>query len=94
MVAAPRDEAVEVSSWVLSCRAFSRRVEHRMLRALFDRFGARTVAVVYTPTARNARVREFLGEFTEVCDDETVRVPRERFDAACPPLYDEVVMHE
>ncbi|HEX7235642.1 MAG TPA: HAD-IIIC family phosphatase [Gammaproteobacteria bacterium] len=94
MVAAPRDEAVEVSSWVLSCRAFSRRVEHRMLRVLFDRFGARTVAVVYTPTARNGRVREFLGEFAEVGDDETVRVPRERFDAACPPLYDEVVMHE
>jgi FkbH-like protein len=91
IVAAPRDEAVEVSSWVLSCRAFSRRVEHRMLRALFDRFGARTVSVVYTPTARNGRVREFLGAFADVGENETVRVPRERFDAACPHLYDEVM---
>ena len=94
MVAAPREEAVEVSAWVLSCRAFSRRVEYRMLRALFDRFRARTVSVIYTPTARNARVREFLGAFADVGENDTVRVPRERFDAACPHLYDEVVTHE
>jgi FkbH-like protein len=94
MVAAPRDEAVEVSAWVLSCRAFSRRVEYRMLRALFDRFRARTVSVVYTPTARNARVREFLAAFADVGERDTVHVPRERFDAACPRLYDEVVTHE
>jgi FkbH-like protein len=94
MVAAPRNEAVEVSAWVLSCRAFSRRVEYRMLRALFDRFRARTVSVVYTPTARNARVREFLAAFADVGERDTVHVPRERFDAACPRLYDEVVTHE
>ncbi|HEY3519329.1 MAG TPA: HAD-IIIC family phosphatase [Gammaproteobacteria bacterium] len=94
IVAAPRDEAVEVSAWVLSCRAFSRRVEYRMLRALFDHFHTRTVSVVYTPTARNARVREFLAAFADVGERDTVRVPRERFDAACPQLYDEVVTHE
>jgi hypothetical protein len=65
-----------------------------MLRALFERFRARTVSVVYTPTARNARVREFLRAFAEVGESDTVRVPRERFDAACPHLYDEVVTHE
>ncbi|HVJ31448.1 MAG TPA: HAD-IIIC family phosphatase [Gammaproteobacteria bacterium] len=94
MVAAPREEAVEVSAWVLSCRAFSRRVEYRMLRALFDRFRTRTVSVVYTPTERNARVREFLAGFADVGESDAVRVPRERFDAACPHLYDEVVTHE
>ena len=94
MIAAPRAEAVEVSAWVLSCRAFSRRVEYRMLRAMFDHFRTPAVSVVYTPTARNARVREFLGAFADVGESTTVRVPRERFDAACPHLYDEVVTHE
>jgi len=94
MVAAPRAEAIEVSAWVLSCRAFSRRVEYRMLRAMFDHFRTPAVSVVYTPTARNARVREFLGAFADVGESNTVRVPRERFDAACPHLYDEVVTHE
>lgn len=90
MLASPRDESVEVSAWVLSCRAFSRRVEHRMLRALFDRFHADTVSVAYTPTPRNKPVREFLSAFAAVGDGGPVRVTQERFAAACPSLYDEV----
>ncbi|HEY0466866.1 MAG TPA: HAD-IIIC family phosphatase, partial [Polyangiaceae bacterium] len=30
--------ALTVEAWVLSCRAFSRRIEHACLRAVFDRF--------------------------------------------------------
>jgi FkbH-like protein len=90
MLALPRDEGVEVSAWVLSCRAFSRRVEHRMLRALFDRFRADTVSVAYTPTPRNKPVREFLSAFAAVGEGGPVRVTQERFAAACPSLYDEV----
>ena len=90
MLASPRSEAVEVSAWVLSCRAFSRRVEHRMLRALFDRFRADAISVAYTPTPRNKPVREFLSAFAAVGDGGPVRVTQERFAAACPSLYDEV----
>jgi FkbH-like protein len=93
MLASPRNDAIEVSTWVLSCRAFSRRIEHRMLRSLFDRFRTRTVSVAYTPTARNAPVREFLAAFASVGESSPVRVTQERFDAGCPNLYDEVVLH-
>jgi FkbH-like protein len=92
MLATPRDGAVEVSAWVLSCRAFSRRVEHRMLRTLFDRFGAGTVSVAYVPTQRNSPVREFLSAFADVGESGPVRVTQERFEAGCPALYDEVVL--
>ena len=33
-------EVAVVEVWAASCRAFSRRIEHRCLERLFDRFGA------------------------------------------------------
>ncbi|HEX5046491.1 MAG TPA: HAD-IIIC family phosphatase [Gammaproteobacteria bacterium] len=92
MLATPRDDAVEVSAWVLSCRAFSRRVEHRMLRTLFDRFGTGEVSIAYVPTVRNSPVREFLAAFADVGERGPVRITQERFEAGCPALYDEVVL--
>jgi FkbH-like protein len=93
LLASARHDALEVSAWVLSCRAFSRRVEHRMLRSLFDRFRTDTISVAYAPTARNSPVREFLAAFADVGESGPVHVTQERFNAGCPALYDEVVLH-
>ena len=51
---------VEVASWVLSCRAFSRKIEHHMLDYLFRTRGAKTVRLSFEPTGRNAPLQEFL----------------------------------
>lgn len=54
-------EKVTVSHWVMSCRAFSRRIEHHMLNELFRRTGAAEIEFAFAPTAKNGPLREFFG---------------------------------
>ena len=48
--------------WVMSCRAFSRRIEHRCLEELFERFALDEMIFDFTPTPKNGPLREFLAE--------------------------------
>jgi FkbH-like protein len=59
---------VEVTSWALSCRAFSRGIERHMLDYLFRRRGAATLRLAFRPTERNGPVREFLRSMGLDCD--------------------------
>lgn len=52
--------AVRIETWVMSCRAFSRRIEHRCLEELFHRFTADQVTFDFQQTERNAPLEEFL----------------------------------
>lgn len=49
-----------LETWVMSCRAFSRRIEHTCLKELFARFGAEEIEVDYVPTTRNKLAHDFL----------------------------------
>jgi FkbH-like protein len=51
---------VRVDTWVLSCRAFARRIEFAILEALVKRCGARRIHFDFRPTDRNGPVREML----------------------------------
>jgi FkbH-like protein len=51
-----------INTWVMSCRAFSRRIEHRCLEELFARFNVDEIELEYLKTDRNGPLREFLGE--------------------------------
>lgn len=55
-------ERLLVEHWVLSCRAFSRRIEHHMLHALIGLAQGRAVRLAYQPSPRNAPLRRFLEE--------------------------------
>jgi len=61
-----RDGAVAVSHWVMSCRAFSRRIEHHTLDRLLAHFAADRVELDYCPTERNGPLSDFLRSFTEL----------------------------
>ena len=52
---------LELAHWVLSCRAFSRRIEEHTLRHLFGAHGCETIRLHYRETARNQPFRELLG---------------------------------
>ena len=81
------DDKISVEHWVLSCRAFSRRIEHRSLEWLFDRYQASEVAVRFAATPRNGPVQEFLAAMLSHGSlDGNVAISREAFAAACPPL--------
>ncbi len=48
-----------VDTWVMSCRAFSRRIEHQTLRLLFETAGVDEIEFAFQPTAKNGPTQEF-----------------------------------
>jgi FkbH-like protein len=74
---------VEVDTWVMSCRAFSRRIEHQCLSALFERFNVEEIHIDRKDTDRNGPFRDFVAAIS----DERSVIRREVFEARRPPLY-------
>jgi FkbH-like protein len=85
------DGEVRIDAWVLSCRAFSRRVEDATLRALFGAFGADALALDFAPTPRNGPTQELVARYAAL-GPGGARVTRAAFDAAAPALHHEVVL--
>ena len=56
---------VEVSAWVMSCRAFSRRIEHRLLEILFERFETGEIRFQFEATPKNSPLREMFERFLD-----------------------------
>jgi len=56
------DRVLTVDVWVMSCRAFSRRIEHRCLEELFERFNLKEIIFNFVATPKNGPTREFLSE--------------------------------
>jgi FkbH-like protein len=91
VVAGRRDESgVQVEVFVLSCRAFSRRIEHRCLERLFAGFDAQQIALDFAPTPRNGPARDFLAGLLGRAPESPARLRLEDFAARCPPLHHEV----
>jgi len=74
-----------VDVWVLSCRAFSRRIEHHMADRLFARLGIGGLRLSFQLTERNGPMAEFMAEFAR-----EGQVIRERFNEVRPPLPHEI----
>src|SRR2546422_9694300 len=66
-VLAGRQEAKKlfIDTWVMSCRAFSRCIEHRCLEELFARFGVDEVEFDFAATNRNSQLRAFLEQILD-----------------------------
>ena len=78
---------VKVSHWVMSCRAFSRRLEHHTLDGLFQYSNAEEVEFAYQATERNQPLQQFL-QSLGICADPAgrCRVSRVRFLEQCGVL--------
>lgn len=81
---------IYVGTWVMSCRAFARRIEHQCLKVLFERSGAGKMVFDFAATPKNGPLREFLEAITGAGPGGSVELTRERFDAVCPALYHRV----
>jgi predicted enzyme involved in methoxymalonyl-ACP biosynthesis len=67
----------------MSCRAFSRQIEHLLLNWIFDHFGVHEIQLEYEPTERNAPLQAFLNGFGI---GETGRLNQDDFLRRRPPL--------
>jgi FkbH-like protein len=84
------DGKTTVHHWVMSCRAFSRRIEHRCLWFLMERFDATEVLLRFQPTPRNGPLQEFLTALVGSPPSGDVVISRTFFEKNCPPLYHSV----
>ena len=88
------NRTLSVRAFVLSCRAFSRRIEHQCLQELFRRYELEEIVFDYVETPRNGPVREFLTALVGKPPGPGVRLGRDEFGAACPALFAETEIQE
>lgn len=81
---------IEVETWVMSCRAFSRRIEHQCLKLLFERFQVPCIEFQFAATRKNGPARDFFAAFLDAPPESTFSIARDRFESVCPPLYHQV----
>jgi FkbH-like protein len=87
----PDPTGLAIDSWVMSCRAFSRRVEHHCLHYLFEKFAVDIITAAYRFTNRNAPLREFLGSLLGESPEDPVRLTLDAFCARTPALVHRVL---
>jgi FkbH-like protein len=84
-------DALIIEAWVMSCRAFSRRIEHQTVARLFDHFEIKDIVFNFAPTTKNKPLSDFLQEITGQELNSGIRLSRESFTAKCPKLYHRIV---
>jgi FkbH-like protein len=81
---------VHVQAWVMSCRAFSRRIEHQCVQYLFESFAADEIVFDYLATPRNGPLQEFLGEYLAAPPAPNASLSKDQFLAKVPELFHQV----
>jgi FkbH-like protein len=79
-----------VECWVMSCRAFARRIEHQTLSLLFDSTECREIEFRFAPTPKNGPLQDFMAGVLDEIPTGTFTMSRQQFEETCPPLYHQV----
>lgn len=77
-------QRLQILHWVMSCRAFSRRIEHHALESLFRHSGAVEAEFNYRVTERNQPLQEFLAAIGGTGGEG--RLTADSFAAVCGEL--------
>jgi len=83
-------KSLRIDSWVMSCRAFSRRIEHQSLKQLFAKFDAEEIGFDYQATPRNGPLQEFFTELLGSPLTAGMRLSRAAFSEKSPSLFHRV----
>jgi FkbH-like protein len=75
-----------LQTWVMSCRAFSRRIEFHCLQYLFERFGVDEILLEVQNTERNSPLREFLQRFSDGSTESGLQLSRSCFFSNAPGM--------
>jgi FkbH-like protein len=79
-----------IDHWVMSCRAFSRRIEHGCLLRVFQKFGAERGTFDFSKTSRNQPIQNFLIELVGSATSSAYSITRQQLFDTCPPVYLEI----
>jgi predicted enzyme involved in methoxymalonyl-ACP biosynthesis len=71
----------------MSCRAFSRRIEHQCLNFLFDALGIDEITFDYEATSRNGPLTQFFEELLSTFSASHVSLTKEQFVTHAPSLF-------
>jgi FkbH-like protein len=84
------DDRFEIDHWVMSCRAFSRRIEHGCLLHLFRKFDPKDAVMHFLPTPRNGPLQNFVAEILGTVPEATFSISKQQFLDKSPPVYLEI----
>src|SRR5262249_12056170 len=82
--------SLHVHSWVMSCRAFSRRIEHAFLDHLFAKFDIAEIEFDYLSTEKNKPLHDFFVGLLGGSPEAPLRLSRDLFRRTCPRLFHRV----
>jgi FkbH-like protein len=82
--------AATINYWVMSCRAFSRRIEQQCLNWLFEEFRLQEIDFDYQQTERNKPIHDFLSSIAGTSLNGNARISKASFFEKCPPLFHQV----
>jgi FkbH-like protein len=86
-----RGQDLHVRTWVMSCRAFSRRIEHACISELLRRFQVEEIVFDFKATPKNAPISDFLTQFSRNSSDGRISIMRGIFETEHPKLYHQIV---
>jgi FkbH-like protein len=82
-----RGATLAVENWVMSCRAFARRIEHRCTALLFEKFDVGELTFAFEPTPRNKPLQDYFAELMGRPPEAGFRLAKDCFAKSCPPLH-------
>ena len=82
-----RTEMPRLETWVMSCRAFSRRIEHQLLKVLFQKLDCSQIQIDFRSTERNNPAKAFLSEIAGRSVEEPFELVRSTFEENCRPTF-------
>jgi FkbH-like protein len=80
----------KINYWVMSCRAFSRRIEQQCLNWLFNELDLQEIYFDYQQTERNRPIQDFLSSIAATPLDSNAPISRARFLQKCPSLFHQI----
>jgi FkbH-like protein len=82
-----QEDAFILDIWVMSCRAFTRRIEHVCLQYLFDKLAVTRIQFDFCDTGRNGPMRDFLNSYLDTLGGSRAILSRESFIKRSPKLF-------
>jgi FkbH-like protein len=82
-------ETTKIDAWVLSCRAFGRRIEYQILALLFaqiDKYGLDVLELDFVETDRNGPLQDFLRSIGLELHQKPIRLSKMAFEQVCPEI--------